>query len=299
MLKYCLIAICASLTITLTISRASAKKTTTDKTTSITPHKSNDIPLPEMVLIEGGKQKIGQKDPDVHGKGNSVNEQPEHLVSIDSFYIGRTEVTVKQYYAFVKETRSHFPEWAKVGSIFNIKTGSDPKFRNSYKGLFSDDWPIVGVNWFDATAYCEWLSNKTGQKYRLPTEAEWEFAAKGGTFSQGYLYAGANMADDHAWYDANSFGHANETATAQPNEYELFDMSGNVSEWCSDWYSATYYQISPAKNPKGPATGTMKVIRGGSFSFDSFFLRTTARAFNPPDYISDDVGFRVVREIKR
>jgi len=257
--------------------------------------KPADFPIPEMVKIKGGVQKMGQNNANIHGEKNSENETPQHNVSLDDFYISKTEVTVKQYYAFVKETKSHFPEWAKVGSIYNIKTGSDPKYKNSIKGLLADEWPIVGVCWMDAVAYCEWLSLKTGQKYRLPTEAEWEYAARGGTLSHGYLYAGDNMADYHAWYDANTTGFAHETATQLPNECELFDMSGNVAEWCYDWYDANYYQSSPDANPKGPNTGTQKVVRGGSFSFDSFFLRVTARMFYPPEYTSDDVGFRVVR----
>src|SRR6185369_4996658 len=159
----------------------------------------------------------------------------------------------------------------------------------------SDDYPLLGVNWDSATAYCAWLSEKTGKKYRLPTEAEWEKAARGtdqrrypwgNSIDRSYaIYTGAGNFDTAVpvgFYDGAKHGEAATHSNASP--YGAFDMAGNVMEWCQDWYSRNYYSVSPRKNPKGPATGAYRVVRGGSFFTDGLDLRTYGRSGSWPSF---------------
>ena len=163
----------------------------------------------------------------------------------------------------------------------------------------SDAYPVLGVNWDSATAYCNWLSAKTGKKYRLPTEAEWEKAARG-TDQRRYPW-GNDIDHSHA----NYVGAAAFDTGAPVGSYKgdvspngVFDMGGNVMEWCADWYARDYYAVSPRKNPQGPATGSYRVIRGGSFFLEAFDLRTYARSAAWPSFQAHRmIGFRAVREI--
>jgi formylglycine-generating enzyme required for sulfatase activity len=172
----------------------------------------------------------------------------------------------------------------------------------------SDDYPVLGVNWDSAAAYCNWLSAKTGKKYRLPTEAEWEKAARGAdqrrypwgnSIDHSYAnYVGAQSFDTGSlvgYYDGSTHGALQTHNNASP--YGAFDMAGNVMEWCSDWYSRDYYSVSPRKNPKGPAAGAYRVMRGGTFFMEPFELRSYARSAAWPSFQAHRmVGFRAVRE---
>ena len=172
----------------------------------------------------------------------------------------------------------------------------------------SDAYPLLGVNWDSATAYCNWLSAKTGKKYRLPTEAEWEKAARGtdqrrypwgNEIDHSYAnFVGASSFDTGqlpGYYDGTKRGDLQTHKNASP--YGAFDMAGNVMEWCQDWYSGDYYAVSPRKNPKGPETGAYKVLRGGTFFEEAFDLRSYAREAAWPSFQGHRmVGFRAVRE---
>jgi len=227
----------------------------------------------DMVLVEGGTFTMGWLNKERDGEGDDRGK-PAHEVTLDDFYIGRYEVTQAQWRAVM---------------------GSDPSHN---KGC--DDCPVEKVSWNDVQDFLEQLNKLTGQNYRLPTEAEWEFAARGGNQSQGYLYSGSNNIDEVAWYDLNYKENNNygEQQTTHPvgqkkaNELGLFDMSGNVYEWCQDWYGD--YPSTAQRNPKGPSSGSSRVRRGGCWSGSARYCRVTYRGrfFPVPRY--DFLGFRVI-----
>jgi formylglycine-generating enzyme required for sulfatase activity len=163
-----------------------------------------------------------------------------------------------------------------------------------------DDCPVEQVSWYDAVAFCEWMSIASGKTYRLPTEAEWEYAARGGNKSKGYEYSGSNDLDAVGWYDNGYVRKTHPVAQKQPNELGLYDMSGNVREWCSDWYDEGYYSRSPQNDPQGPNSGKYRVLRGGSWvNFDDYCRVAFRRGLNPdysgyPGYWNVNFGFRLV-----
>jgi len=200
--------------------------------------------------------------------------------SIKSFYIGETEITIGQYLQFCNATNSHYPEWLQAGNKYNIKTGSDSYYKNKGISESTVSLPIVGVNWYDAVAYCDWLKIKTGENYRLPTEAEWEYAAKGGNKSKSYEYAGSNNITKVAWYSENSDSKPHSVKGKNKNELGLYDISGNVWEWCNDWYDNEQ---------------KYKVLRGGSWFNYNYLCRVSFRNYVNPTNNNNDYGFRVVR----
>ena len=224
---------------------------------------------PEMVTVEGGTFTMG----DEHGDG-AANEQPTHQVTLKTFKIAKTETTVAQWRAFCNATGRAMPEAPSWGWI------------NSH--------PIVNVSWDDAVAYTDWLSEKLDADYRLPTEAEWEYAAKGGKLSKGTKYSGGRSLDNAGWYDANSGDQTQAVATKNPNELGIYDMSGNVWELCKDWYGEDYYKTSPATNPKGPTSGEYRVLRGGGWDGKATICRVAYRNNYPPSARYSNFGFRVV-----
>jgi formylglycine-generating enzyme required for sulfatase activity len=161
----------------------------------------------------------------------------------------------------------------------------------------TDTHPVIHVSWNDAVAYCEWLNElPAGQKgYRLPTEAEWEYAARGGEHRDKYIYAGSDNIDEVAWYWDNSKMTTHPVGQKKANALGLHDMSGLVWEWCSDWYGADYYKNSPADNPKGPASGSGRVVRGGSWGGYPQSCRVAYRDGLAPGDRSLNVGFRLSR----
>jgi formylglycine-generating enzyme required for sulfatase activity len=206
-------------------------------------------------------------------EGNPDNG-PAHLVTLHHYAIGKTEVTVSQYRNFCTYTGRPMPPPPPYG--------------------WKDDGPIVNVSWYDAVAYCQWVGG------RLPTEAEWEYAASGGGTN---TYSGSNRVNDVAVYNTNSRGKPGLTAQKNPNAFDLYDMTGNVFEWCADWYSQTYYAQREQDNPKGPASGTHKVIRGGAYnSFvkntqDGNQLKITYRNREVPAARQPHIGFRVAWDL--
>jgi formylglycine-generating enzyme required for sulfatase activity len=214
---------------------------------------------PEMIFVEGGTFQMGSSS------GNS-DEQPVHSVTLSSFNIGKYEVTQVQWKAVM---------------------GSNPSYNSG-----CDNCPVEQVSWNDVQQYIQKLNAQTGKNYRLPTEAEWEYAAKGGKASRGYTYSGSNDIGSVAWYDGNSGSKTHAIGTKQANELGIFDMSGNVYEWCSDWYG-NYVSYS-VTNPSGASSGEYRVLRGGSWSVNANYCRTTNRNRIFPDYRNNNYGFRLV-----
>ena len=201
------------------------------------------------------------------GSNENSDEKPIHSVTLSDFLIGKYEVTQKQ--------------WRDV-------TGNDPSyFKNC------DNCPIEQVSWNDIQEFIQKLNQKTGKNYRLPTEAEWEYAARGGKKRKGYISSGSNSLGDVAWYTDNSGSKTHPAGQKQPNELGLFDMSGNVWEWCSDWYGSDYYQSSPSSNPKGASTGSNRVLRGGSWFDYALYCRTALRNYFYPGNRDFFIGFRL------
>ena len=153
-----------------------------------------------------------------------------------------------------------------------------------------DNLPVESVSWNDVQQFIKKLNQKTGKHYRLPTEAEWEYAARGGAKSRGYKYSGSNTIDNVAWY-SNSKPHS--VGTKQANELGIYDMTGNVWEWCNDWYSSSYYDSSPQNNPLGASSGSRRVSRGGGWGSNAFYCRSAFRSNSSLIYSSYYIGFRL------
>ena len=220
---------------------------------------------PEMIEIKGGTFILGDTD------GNGENwERPTHTVTLSNFKMAKTETTVLQWREYCNDIGRPFP------------AGMED---------YPSDAVMAFVNWNDAVGYCKWLSNKTGEHYRLPTEAEWEFAARGGNETKGHKYAGSFNIEYVGWYNANAKG-IHEVALKQPNELGLYDMTGNVLEWCSDIYGA--YSSASAVNPRGPATGSYRVLRGGSWDDILSYCRISFRSSEALETRYGYIGFRVV-----
>ena len=207
-----------------------------------------------MVYVAGGTFQMGSN--------SESDEKPVHTVTISGFFMDKTEVTQAEY--------------RKV-------MGKNP---SKFSGC--DDCPVENVSWNDANAYAQ----KVGK--RLPTEAEWEYAARGGNKSKGYNYSGSNDIDAVGWYGRNSNSKTHPVTQKQPNELGLYDMSGNVWEWCSDWYSDSYYRSSPKNDPQGPNSGSRRVRRGGSWYYLDVSCRVAPRSRNLPGDRSIVFGFRLV-----
>ena len=271
----------------------------------------------EAVFVQGGTFQMGSTDSEAKS-----NESPVHSVTLSSFYMGETEVTHRQYLKFLNDAGVYASgELMWNGSEVIDMDASDVAFsHNGAKFSFaaSDkakyiDCPVIMVTWYGAVEYSNWLSeqdgltkaysingtsvtwNQSANGYRLPTEAEWEYAARGGAQSEGYKYAGSNNVHLAGWSWHNSQGETKQVQHMYANELDLYDMSGNVWEWCWDWYDKDYYSSSPASNPTGPSSGQYRAVRGGSWGDFSDSLRLTYRGGAGPGYGFNDIGFRLVR----
>ena len=216
----------------------------------------------EMVEVRGGTFRMGATSE--QGSDAYDGEKPVHSVTLSGYYIGKTEVTQ---------------------ALWKAVMGSNP---SEFKG---DDLPVERVSWYDCQEFIRELNALTGQNFRLPTEAEWEFACRGGNNSRGYKYSGSNYIDNVAWYDGNSEDKTHPVATKLPNELGLYDMSGNVWEWCSDWNGK--YSSGAQTNPKGPYDGSYRVIRGGSWIFSVGYCRSSRRYNDIPMYRNYCFGLRL------
>lgn len=232
--------------------------------------RSTDLGI-RWVFVAGGTFRMGNNN------GLSPDESPEHEVTLQSFSISATEVTFDQYDRFCEATKRNKP---------------------NDNGWGRGTMPVINVNWNDAFEYCQWASTITGTAIRLPTEAEWEYAARGGIKSRGFTFSGSNDVDAVAWYSENSGKKTHSVGGRHPNELGIYDMTGNVWEWCADWYSDEYYSVSPENNPQGPVSGQYHVLRGGSWLSNAAYCHITTRSALRSDYISVNNGFRVVKVLK-
>ena len=214
----------------------------------------------EMVYVEGGTFMMGDEDDDEAG-----SDKLPHRVSLDSYYIGKYEVTVELW----KAVMGYVPE-----ACADI-----------------DRYPVSGISWEEAQDFVNELNVMTGKNYRLPTEAEWEYAARGGNKSRGCKYAGSHSAAKVAWYGEDNY--KKYVGTKQPNELGIYDMSGNVEEWCHDWYDSDYYNRSPLRNPQGPSSGRNKVCRGGYSSGDVEKCEVSYREYYDPSSTGYFRGLRL------
>lgn len=230
-----------------------------------------------MVYVDGGSFLMGCTSE--QGYDCYDDEKNVHQVMLDGFYIGKFEVTQEQ--------------WEKVmgTSIYQQKR----KAGEEYEWGIGADHPMYYVSWEEADAFCKKLSQWTGKKYRLPTEAQWEFAARGGIEQEGAKYSGSSSIDIVAWYAGNSDDSTHTVGTRRANLLGLHDMSGNVYEWCRDWYEENY-SCAESHNPQGPSVGEDHVLRGGSWSEDARHCRVSNRYGDKPGYRDYDCGFRVVCE---
>jgi len=243
----------------------------------------------EMVYVESGKFMMGDDS-------GAENEKPVHEVKITkSFYISKYEITFKQFDAFCEDVKKNKP---------------------NDRGWGRDNLPVIHVNWYEALAFCNWLSKTEGLKpcyykknnkwvfdvnangYRLPTEAEWEYTARGGKHSKGYIYSGSNNPDEIAWYSNNADNHPHPVGQKKPNELGLYDMSGNVWEWCWDGHDDDFYKTSPVTDPIGKSAWFQEK-RGGSWKGSIAGLKVSFRNSDyPAPDITNDVGFRIIKNIE-
>jgi iron(II)-dependent oxidoreductase len=224
--------------------------------------------VPDIVTIPAGFFMMGSEN-------GQENEMPRHRVWLDSFGLGKFPVLNREYRIFVAETCAERPDF-----------WSDPMFSDA-------EQPVVGVSWDDAIAYCRWLSERTGQAFRLPSEAEWERAARG--HRDGALYPWGDTPPwerPYAGYNHKTGG-PEKVGVNPPTDFGLYDMSEGVHEWCSDYYDAAYYRCSPERNPQGPVSGQRRASRGGSWRHRVKFSRCAARSSLPPSFKYADYGFRV------
>ena len=229
---------------------------------SITTFTVNGVSF-KMVAVEGGTFTMGATAE--QGSVAYDREKPAHQVMLSSYIIGQTEVTQELWLAVM---------------------GSNP---SSFTGDLQR--PVESVSWNDCQTFITKLNQMTGKNFRLPTEAEWEYAARGGNRSQNYIYAGSNNFGDVAWYSGNSSSTTHPVATKAPNELGLYDMSGNVDEWCQDWNGS--YSSDAQANPTGPLTGSNRVIRGGCWYFIAGNCRVSNRANSVPSNTLSIVGLRL------
>jgi formylglycine-generating enzyme required for sulfatase activity len=218
---------------------------------------------PEMVFVEGGTFTMGCASE--QGEDCFDDEKPAHQVTLSNYYIGKYEVTQAQWKAVM---------------------GNNPSY---FSGC--DNCPVEQVSWDDVQEFIRKLNAKTGKNYRLPTEAEWEYAARGGNRSQGYKYSGSNSVGNVAWYDDNSGYKTHPVGTKQANELGIYDMNGNVWEWCQDWYDN--YNSGSQTNPNGASSGSYRVSRGGSWFGNARYVRVSDRGNGTPGFRFNFLGFRL------
>ena len=248
---------------------------------------------PEMVYLPGGSFKMG----DIQGTG-STDEIPVHEVTLDAFAMGRIPLTVGEFRRFVKAT-GYQTEAEQEGGAYvydgkNWGQKSDANWRNPYMSQ-DEDHPVVCISWNDAVAYCEWLSEQTGERYSLPTEAEWEYACRAESEAAYCFGDDEKLLEEYAWYVRNAEDQTHPVGQKKANAWGLHDMHGNVWEWVQDWYGD--YSKEPQHNPSGPETGSHRVVRGGSWIDDAGDCRSAFRNMNEPGDGNSSLGVRLARRV--
>ncbi len=228
-----------------------------------------------MVYVEGGTFTMGCTGE--QGSDCYDNESPNRQTTVSSYYIGMLEVTQSQWEKVMGT--SIYQQQSKANASKTYDTGAD--------------YPMYGVSWKEAKEFCTRLSRQTGRNYTLPTEAEWEYAARGGKKNEGTKYSGGWSVGDVAWYDGNSGSSTHPCGTKRPNALGIYDMSGNVWEWCEDWYGSKYLQYDN-NNPKGASSGGCRVLRGGCWNNSARDCRVSNRSYFTPGSRFNGYGFRVV-----
>ena len=231
-------------------------------------------PSPRPILVEPELVPISEGWFAMGSETGQDNERPVHRVWVDEFLLASCAVTNAAYAHFVRATGNPAAPFCQ-----------DPAFNHP-------EQPVVAVSWFEAVKYCEWLSHDSGRSYRLPTEAEWERAARGGVENQLYPW-GDTPPQSLPDYETRWKKGPEPVGRYSPNAFGLYDICENVHEWCSDWYEAGYYAISPERNPAGPERGDRRASRGGSWRHHVKASRCAARSSIPPEFHYADYGFRV------
>lgn len=276
--------------------------------------------------IQAALAQITASEPNVDPRTKSAFaefERPQHRVVLTKpAWIGTTEVTIGQFKKFVEATQ-YVTQAEQLGNGNTNSTAevTDPNKRNLLNWRapgyqVTDDWPVTQVTWNDAIAFCNWISsreqlvpcyqvddqgrwtfNESANGFRLPTDAEWEYACRAGTTTQYWFGDDAKLLDQHGWYDQNAGGSARSVGLKRPNPFGLFDTAGNVWEWCWDWWDAKWYATSPVNDPHGPDLGRHRAVRGGVWDFTASNCRSAYRTGRAPEARHYNVGFRVVRTI--
>ncbi|MBN1508094.1 MAG: SUMF1/EgtB/PvdO family nonheme iron enzyme [Sedimentisphaerales bacterium] len=278
----------------------------------------------DMVLIPGGEFTMGSPADEAE---RAENEGPQHKVRLDPFYLCTMETTLELFMVYYHETGTAKKEFVEVQEAqkneepaqegVNAITGPTPVYGDMTMG-YSKKHPAIGMTWHNATTFCRWLSQKTGKSYRLPTEAEWEYASRAGTTNVFGVCRSEDGLKDYGWYTENADVEPHAVGTKKPNAFGLHDMQGNVREWVQDFYSPTAYaelaRTNPNLNPTGPKDGKVHVARGGFYDSPAKELRCAARAFeeswwrmNDPQIPKsrwwlpqiDSIGFRVACSIEQ
>lgn len=246
-------------------------------------------PAVQMVSVAPGCFRMG----DLFGDGY-FNEKPPHEVCLSGYAIGRFAVTRGQFKDFAEQSGYRTDAEKAAGCFVYDGNGWKKQATATWRAPGfpqTDDHPAVCVSWNDAVAFTRWLSEKEGIAYRLPTEAEWEYAARSGGRPE--RFSGGMDLATVAWYGDNAGDSSHPVGRKQANGLGLYDMSGNVWQWTQDRYGERFYRESPRLDPQGPAAGTNRVLRGGSWFYDISGLRVSYRDFSSPDYCSSQVGFRL------
>ena len=274
----------------------------------------------DMVLIPGGTFTMGSPASEAD---RLKHEGPQRKVEVDPFYLCTTETTIDWFLVYYQETGTAKRDFIEVQEAkkneepgadgVNTITGPTPVYGDMTMG-YSKKHPAIGMTWHNAMTFCRWLSQKTGKNYRLPTEAEWEYAARAGTTAAYGVSNDPASVEDYGWFIDNADMEPQAVATKKPNGWGLYDMQGNVREWVIDFYSPTAYANAAGKNPTGPKEGKIHVARGGFYDGPADELRCAARGFeedwwrmNDPQIPKskwwlpqiDSVGFRIACELPK
>jgi len=250
-------------------------------------NKSVRLPhAPSMIRISAGSYTMGSDSGD-------DDKKPPHRVEIGyDFEIGKYEVTIGEYKECVADGGCRNPEWLEDGSKYHIHTGSDDYYK---KMCLEDTCPIIGVSWDDAKSYTQWLSQKRGERYRLPTEAEWEYVARAGTATRWSFGSDEKELGKYGWYNTNSDNKTHPVGEKLPNPWGLHDIHGNVWEWCEDWYTADYKNTPKDGTANNQGAKEYRVLRGGSWIDFADWSRSSVRFWYYPAYRDYVWGFRLLR----